>query len=52
MWLMWCIIFGILFRDLNNVYNCYEDVFKEECPDSPKAWEFEGGLIDALKAGC
>ncbi|KAF5306851.1 hypothetical protein FQA39_LY00081 [Lamprigera yunnana] len=41
-----------LCKDLAQVYTCYQDAYKTHCADAPKAWEFQGGLLNATRSPC
>lgn len=41
-----------LCEDMDQLYTCYQHKFHTHCPESPKAWEFEGGLINATRSPC
>ncbi|KAF2901264.1 hypothetical protein ILUMI_04931 [Ignelater luminosus] len=41
-----------LCKDFDLIYDCYEHQFKEHCPEAPKAWEFQSGLLNGMRAPC
>ena len=41
-----------LCEDLDVIYSCYEHKFHKYCPESPEAWKFQGGLLNATRSPC